>query len=231
MNKIMDPEWDDAALRAGHRQRLEDKFLDNKLSPAEVVELWLCDVIPRRDVRPLARRLMAKFGGVHQILAASFESLKQMPGVGAKTARRIKTVHALHLLDDQEQLTRQPIFHDITVLTNYCRNMLMGKEIEEFHVLYLDGDYKLLADVTHSVGTVDFAQVYPREIVQRALNLHARSIVLVHNHPTAGMPFSTPDIELTTSIRDILSPMGVELFDHYLVAGMTVYSARNLNFI
>ena len=131
------------------------------------------------------------------------------------------------LAEYREHLDKRPIFHTNTTLINYCLTLLGGKTIEEFHVLYLDEEKRLLRDDTHSVGTINWAAVYPREIVRRALDINARSIVMLHNHPTAGVPFSTPDIEITTITRDMLAPLDIELYDHFLVTGGQVLSAKN----
>lgn len=222
---------DDDLFQQGHRNRLRQKFLNGQLSHDDMFELLLSYPIPRRDVRPLARRLMATYGGIHQVLSAPIESLVQNNGVKINTAIFLKVIQQIMLMDYREHLERQEVFRDVTNLTNYCRTQLMGKKIEEFHVLYLSDTYKLLADDLHSSGTIDFAQVYPREIVHRALNLKAQAVVLVHNHPTPDMPFSTQDIAITMEIMNMLQTMKLELFDHFLVAGSTVYSARNLHLI
>ena len=85
-----------------------------------------------------------------------------------------------------------------------------------------------MADDLHSVGTSDWAAVYPREILKRALDLNARSVVMMHNHPTPGISFSQEDIEITTKVQNLLANVDIKLHDHYLVSGGIVYSARNM---
>lgn len=217
----------DMTFHSGHRERLRQKFLDDKITDYEFLELLLSFVIPRRDVRPLARGLINKYSGLHQICSLPLATLMEFPGLGRNTAIFLKAIRHAMLAEYREHLDKRPIFHTNTTLINYCLTLLAGKTIEEFHVLYLDDEKRLLRDDTHSVGTINWAAVYPREIVRRALDINARSIVMLHNHPTAGVPFSTPDIEITTITRDMLAPLEIELYDHFLVTGGQVLSAKN----
>ena len=218
----------DLSFHAGHRQRLRQKFLENKLADYELLELLLSFVIPRRDVRPLARGLIARFGGVYQVLTAPLEDLIKFTGIGQNTAIFIKAIHQIMLVGYKSKLDKTTIFHDEKLLINYCTLMLSGKTKEEIHILYLDVSQRLLADDLHSVGTSDWAAVYPREILKRALELNARSVVMIHNHPTPGISFSQEDIEITTKVQNLLANVDIKLHDHYLVSGGIVYSARNM---
>ena len=218
----------DLSFRIGHRERLRQKFLDDQLADYELLELLLSFAIPRRDVRPLARGLMAKFGGIHQVLTAPIEELMKYDGVGKNTAIFIKAIHKTMLLGYKACLDKRPVFHDEKILTNYCKMLLSGKQKEEFHVLYLGADLRLLHHDLHSVGTVASSAVYPREILNRALDVGARSVVLLHNHPTPCTSFSTEDIEITDKIKEILEKVEIRLHDHYVVSGGLIYSARNM---
>lgn len=217
----------DTKFHTGHRERLRQKFLDDKITDYEFLELLLSFVIPRRDVRPLARGLIQKYSGLHQICSLPLDTLTEYPGLGRNTAIFLKALRHAMLAEYREHLDKRPIFRTMPVLTNYCLTLLGGKDVEEFHVLYLDWEHKLLLDETHSVGTIDWSAVYPREIARQALNINAHSIVMLHNHPTTGLPFSSPDIDITTLTQDMLEPLGIELFDHFLVSGGQVLSARN----
>lgn len=218
----------DLSFRIGHRERLRQKFLDGNLADYELLELLLSFAIPRRDVRPLARGLMAKFGGIHQVLTAPIENLMKYDGVGKNTAVFIKAIQKIILLDYKSGLKSGPVFRDEKVLANYCKMLLSGKSTEEMHILYLGPEMSLIQDDLHSAGTANWSAVYPREIMKRALDLNARSVVMLHNHPTPHMSFSQDDIEITTEIRDMLAMVDIELHDHYVVSGDIIYSARNL---
>lgn len=218
----------DLSFCVGHRERLRQKFLDDKLTDYELLEMLLSFVIPRRDVRPLARGLIEQFGSVYQVITAPIDSLIAFKGVGRNTAIFIKSIHKIMLAGYKSNLDKVTIFHNEKILTNYCLLLMAGKTKEEIHILYLDEDNRLLADDLHSVGTVDWAAAYPREILKRALELNAKSIVMLHNHPKPNTSFSVDDIELTERVRDLLSTVDIDVHDHYVVSGGIVYSARNM---
>jgi len=217
-----------SSYRPGHRTRLREKFLQNKLADYELLELLLSYSIPRVDVKPLSRQLLNTYGGLHQILSAPIKSLISNKGIKENTAVLIKLIYQIMILDYKNHMDSTPIFHDYKKLSEYCKLLLSGKKIEEFHILYLDDNYRLLSDDLHSSGTIDWAAVYTREIVKRALEINAHSVVLLHNHPISGKSFSTEDIEITSSVKNILSGVGIQLFDHLLVSGDIVYSAKNM---
>lgn len=221
----------DTSFHTGHRERLRQKFLDGRLADYELLELLLGYAIPRRDVRPLARMLISQFGGVGAVLAAPVDKLTQIPGMGRNTAVFIKSINQLMIIGYHDDMKSQSIFHDRRTLVNYCKAQLMGKTIEEVHTLYLDVDYRLLSDEVHTRGTRDESSVYPREILKRALVLNARNVVMVHNHPTIGRSFSQDDIKITAQVQELLNSVGIELYDHLVVSGTIVYSARDLQLL
>lgn len=217
----------DTMFHAGHRARLKEKLQDDKLTSYEKLELLLTYAIPRRDVRPLARSLIQKFRSVYRVFTASIDDLESVPGVGHNTALLIHLVHQLMLVSHREVLTDSKVLSNTDVLKEYCRQLLTGKSIEEFHVLYLGTDGRLISDETHSRGTIDFAHAYPREVAKNAVRLNARSVVLVHNHPMSDNDFSSDDISLTTSIEQMLNHFDISLYDHLLVTARgTVFSMR-----
>ena len=216
------------SLQSGHRARLRKKFLDGQLTEYEILELLLTYAIPRRDVRVLSRQLYKKYGSIPAVLMAPIESLTEIEGIKENTVTFFRLIRKLMELEYKEALDETPIFSDHEKLINYCRVLVAEKTVEEFHVFYLDGKYRLIQDELHSTGTVDWAAVYVREIVKKALNFNAHHIVLLHNHPTVGTSFSTADIEITEDLENALQKVGIKLYDHLLVSGSIVYSARNM---
>ena len=219
------------SLQSGHRARLRKKFLDGQLTEYELLELLLTYAIPRRDVRTLSRQLYKKYGTIHHLLSAPMESLMENDGIKENTATFFKVIHKLMELEYKVVLDTAPIFHNYEKLENYCKILLSGKPIEEFHVLYLDSHYKLIKDELHSSGTIDWAAVYIREIVKKALDLNAGSIVMLHNHPSAYTSFSSQDIAITQELESALEKLGIGLYDHLLVSGDVIYSARNMHLL
>jgi DNA repair protein RadC len=219
------------SLQQGHRTRLRKKFVDGHLTEYEILELLLTYAIPRCDVRVLSRQLYKKYGNISQLLSASMESLMGNKGIKENTAIFLKVIHKISEMNYKCHLDNAPIFYDVDKLVRYCLSMLGGKNIEEFHVLYLNSEFKLIEDELHSSGTNDWAAVYNREIVKKALILNAHSVVLVHNHPTPGKLFSSQDSEVTDELAKMLQSLSITLYDHLLVTGDKVFSARNLGIL
>lgn len=207
----------DLLFHSGHRTRLKEKLLQGKLTGYELLELLLTYAIPRRDVRPLARSLVEKFGGVYFVLRASYEDLISVSGVGHSAAVIIKLAYELISISYAERAQSGTYLADGKFVRDYCRNLVSCKVVEEFHVLYLGNDSRLLLDETHSRGTIDESAVYPREISRKALQLNAIGVILVHNHPISDNSFSHADADLTSLIEERLNSFGISLVDHFLV--------------
>ena len=210
---------------------MRQKFLDGKLVDYEKLELLLGYAIPRRDTRPLAHALIKRFGSLPQVLTAQIDDLLSFPGIGHNTAIFLKLVQNIVLSGYREAMDMRPIFHDIKCMQNYCRWTFANKTVEEFHVLYLDSDFRLLQDELHSRGTYNTTGVYVREIIKTALKLNATSLVLVHNHPTSDNSFSNDDIQATEEMEKIFNDLDISLFDHFLVTKYTIYSGRDLGIV
>ncbi len=219
------------SLQNGHRARLRKKFLDGQLADYEILELLLTYSIPRRDVRILARQLYKKYASIPNLLAEPIESLMENEGIKENTAVLFKVIHKILELEYKSVLVKGPIFHDVASLIGYCRTLVAGKQVEEFHVLYLDSQNGLIKETLHSTGTRDWASVYVREVVKQALDLNAQGVLLLHNHPTPHVSFSKDDIEITKTLELALSQVDITLHDHLLVSGDLFYSARNLGLL
>ena len=215
------------SLRAGHRDRLRQKFLDDKLAKYEVLELVLGYAIPRKDVRPLARMLYKKFGGMFPILCAPIEELEKVPGLGHNTAIFIKALQQIMIDGYRSEAAEKPIFHNREQFDNYAKIMLGGRPTEEMHVLYFDGNLHLLKDELHSTGTVDCTVLYDKEVVKNALDMNAKFVALIHNHPIPGLGFSAEDVEITKQLQNALLNVRIQLYDHFVVSGGIMYSMKD----
>jgi DNA repair protein RadC len=214
--------------RKGHRARLREKFLDDKLTDCELVELLLCQAIPRVDVKPAAKELMKKFGNIQNIVAADIAELRRCAGVGEGAAVLFAAIKKFMLSAYRGEFRDAPLFYDTGRLYDYCRLLLSKARVEEFHIFYLDADNRLIQDDLHTAGTKDHVAVYPREVLQRAMALNARNVVLVHNHPDGTRSFSTDDIELTQKVKEKLAVDGIGVLDHLLVSDGLIFSAKNM---
>ncbi len=224
----MSDESNDLSLRSGHRERLRQNFLDGNLAKYETLELLLTYAIPRRDVRPLARMLYKKFGGMFPILSASIDDLCSVRGMGRNAAIFIKVVQKILLDGYESKMSEQRIFQDREQFNNFCRLELGGKPVEELHVIYMDEEGRLIEDQLHSVGSYNMSSVFDTEIVKHAIALNARSVALVHNHPRPNSSFSNQDITVTRKLESQLAALGIQLYDHFVVSGGIVYSLKEL---
>lgn len=170
-----------------HRQRLRTRFMDggaDALPDYELLELVLFAAIPRRDVKPLAKTLIAKFGSFADAIAAPRERLLEVDGVGETVVTHLKVIEAAALRLSKTRLLNKPALSSWNALLDYCAAAMARNPNEEFRVLFLDRKNMLIEDEVQGTGTVDHTPVYPREIVKRALELGASSLILVHNHPS-----------------------------------------------
>lgn len=170
-----------------HRQRLRKRFDDAgpaALAEYELLELFLFRTIPRRDTKPLAKALLAKFGDLAAVLAAPVQRLAEVEGAGPAVAQDLKTVQAMLEAASKAALKHRTLISSWAQLVNYCRLAMAHEPREQFRVLFLDVKNQLIADEVLNEGTVDHAPVYPREVARRAIELSASAVILVHNHPT-----------------------------------------------
>lgn len=171
----------------GHRDRLRERFREGPagLPDYELLELMLYAVIPRQDVKPLAKRMLEEFAGdLTALLTASHDRLCQIDGVGEKVADQIVIVGAFFTRAAKQDAKARDVLSSWNAVVAYCARAMAGETTEQFRILFLDRKNRLLRDEVQNRGTVDHTPVYPREVVKRALEIGACAIILVHNHPT-----------------------------------------------
>jgi DNA repair protein RadC len=212
---------DPAPHYLGHRDRLRERALaggPGALPDYEVLELLLFRAIPRGDVKPLAKQLIARFGSLGGVLGASVEELKTVAGVGAAAALDLKLVHEAALRSGREAVAKRPVISSWSALLAYVKTALAHEAREQFRVLFLDKKNQLIADEVMNRGTVDHAPVYPREVVRRALELSASAVILVHNHPSGDPTPSAADVDMTRQVAEAARPLRIAVHDHLVVA-------------
>ncbi len=171
----------------GHRERLRERLLAggaDALPDYELLEMVLLGAHARRDMKPLAKALLVKFGSFNDVIAAPPARLKEVDGVGDSVIATLKVVHAAANRFARGEVKRRPALSSWSAVLDYCRTAQAFAEVEQFRILFLDKRNQLIADEVQQKGTVDHTPVYPREVVKRALELSATAVVLVHNHPT-----------------------------------------------
>ena len=190
----------------------------------ELLELTLFAALPRRDTKPLAKALLARFGSFAEVIAAPRARLLEVKGVGETVANHLKVVEAAAPRLAKTGVMGRPALSSWTALLDYCTAAMARSEIEEFRVLFLDRKNVLIADEVQTRGTVDHAPVYPREIVKRALELSASALILVHNHPSGDPTPSRADIAMTREIVTAAKALSLAVHDH-LVIGRAGHSS------
>jgi len=204
----------------GHRARLRQRFLDagsEAISDYELLELILFRAIPQRDVKPLAKELIARFGSFPEVIAAPPARLAEVKGLGEAAITELKVVQAAANRLTRGEVSKRPVLSSWSSVLDYCRTAQGFAEKEEFRILFLDKRNALIADEVQGSGTVDHTPVYPREVVKRALELSATAIILVHNHPSGDPTPSRADIDMTKAIVDIAKSLGISVHDHIIV--------------
>ncbi len=190
--------------------------------------MFLFNAIPRRDVKPIAKDLIAAFGNFAEVCAAPIDRLVSIKGVGEKVALDLKLLHAASIRMQRESVLDRPVLSSWTALLDYCRTTMQFETVEQFRVLFLDRKNRLIADEVLGRGTVDSAPVYPREILKRALALEATAIILAHNHPSGDPTPSQSDITMTNTIIETARPLGVTVHDHLIIGRENIASFKTL---
>jgi DNA repair protein RadC len=211
---------DKAAHYHGHRRRLRQRFLaagSEAISDYEMLELILFRAIPQRDVKPLAKSLLATFGSFSEVIAAPAERLKEVDGLGEAAITELKVVQAAANRLVRGEVKQRQVLSSWSNVLDYCRAAMAFESKEHFRILFLDKGNHLIADEQHQTGTVDHTPVYPREVVKRALELSATAVILVHNHPSGDPTPSRADIDMTRAIVEVARPLGIAVHDHLIV--------------
>lgn len=218
----------------GHRERLRRRFFADggeAMPDYELMELVLFAAVPRRDVKPMAKALIAHFGSFAEAIAAPRERIMEVDGTSEGVAAQLKIVEAAALRLSRTRLLGRPALASWKALIDYCAAAMARAQKEEFRVLFLDRKNVLIADEVQSSGTVDHTPVYPREIVKRALELGASAVILVHNHPSGDPTPSRPDIEMTREVTAAAKALRITVHDHVIVGRNGYASFKALGLI
>jgi DNA repair protein RadC len=219
---------EEAPGHLGHRARMREKLLGagpEALLDHELLEMVLFLALPRRDTKPIARALLARFGSFANAIAAPLHELREVEGLGEAGAAALRTVQAAALRLARAEVMDQPVLNNWDRLLSYLTVALTRERVEQFRVLFLDTRNRLIADEAQARGSVNHTPVYPREVVKRALELQATALILVHNHPSGDPTPSRADLEMTQEIKAAAGSLGIVLHDHLVVG-----NGRHLSF-
>lgn len=211
---------DAAKDAAGHRARLRKRLLDGgaeALADHEVIEYLLMTAIPRRDVKPLARALIRRFGSLAGVLNADTKALSLHPGMGDTSAAALKIVALAARRLARTAVREQPVLGSWQTLIDYLTINMAHLTVERVRVLYLNAQNMLIHDEHVGDGSIDEAAIHPREVIRRALDLGATALILVHNHPSGSPQPSRADIQITNRIAEAGRLLGIVVHDHVII--------------
>ncbi len=213
----------------GHRTRLKEKFKKQGLQNAqdyEVLELLLTYALGRKDVKPLAKDLLARFKTFPAVLEAPIEELTQIEGVSEHTAILLQLTRECSDFYLKRKTDRRDVISSPEDLLSYCRSSMAGLADEQFRVLFLDSKNHIIHEDRSHTGTVNQTAVYPRKIMEQALKHKAVSLICVHNHPGGSPDPSEHDKRLTKALLQSAQTLGITIHDHIIIARDGYYSFR-----
>lgn len=213
----------------GHRKRLRERFLTGGHKPMpeyELLELLLFNAIERIDVKPLAKRLLATFGDLNGVVAASEANLMKVEGATPKVFLQLRIAEAFAQRMGEAKVLQRNILSSWDDLIVHCRTTMAHRDTEQFRIVFLDRKNTIIADEEQAKGTVDHVPVYPREVVKRALELNASALILVHNHPSGDPTPSQEDVGMTGQIKTACDAVGLTIHDHVIIGKDREFSFR-----
>jgi DNA repair protein RadC len=218
---------------AGHRARVRQRLIEgggDALLDHELIEYLLGLAIPRRDTKPIAKRLLKEFGGIGGLLSADAEAIQRNGGVGEGAAAALKIVQATALRFLREAVREAPVLSSWQALLDYLRADMAFMATERVRILHLNTRNMLIRDEVMAEGSIDQAAVSVREVIRRAIDLGSAAIILVHNHPSGDPSPSRADIALTRTIIDAGKPLGIAVHDHIIIGmnGHVSFRAQGL---
>jgi DNA repair protein RadC len=200
--------------RSGHRARMRARMIEggaDAFHDYELAEYVLGLVTPRRDTKALAKRLIAEFGGLPGLLAASPAELARVPGLGETGIAALKFVQAAAVRSLRDNVVGRPLLSSWQAVLDYLHADMAHRATEAFRVLFLNARNMLIRDETASEGTVDHTPVFVREIIRRALELNATA--------------------LTELVVEAGRHLGITVHDHIIIAGSGHASLKALGFL
>jgi DNA repair protein RadC len=228
------PDSGEAPHYLGHRDRLRARFAQggaDALPDYELLELALFRAIPRRDVKPLAKALIRRFGSFAEVISAEPARLAEVEGVSAGVVADLKLIEAAGHRLARGAIAARPLLSSWGAVLEYCRATMAFSPREQFRILFLDKRNHLIADEVQGRGTIDHTPVYPREVARRSLELSATAIILAHNHPSGDPTPSATDVKMTREVIAVLDPLGIVVHDHIILGRNGHASLKGLKLI
>lgn len=216
----------------GHRERLKERLISGggkSMPDYELLELVLTLAIPRRDVKPIAKELIKKFGNFAGVINASKEDLYTCKWVKDSAYVIFQIIQESVLRTSWQHLKNsdEAVVNNYDSLISYCRSAMAYNDVEEFRIIFLNAKFKIIAEEVQQRGTLDCVAIHPREVIKAAISKTATSIIMVHNHPSGDVTPSKADIEITKRIQEAAKAVNITLWDHVIVSKSDEFSFRN----
>ena len=214
----------------GHRQRIKKKYEKSGMEgwlDYEVLELALSYAISRRDTKPIAKDLLARFKTLNGALDADRKDLQSIKGISEHSALFLRFLKEISILYMEKGIHNRDLLSSPRVVYDYLKVSLKGLADEEFKMLFLDSRNQLIAVETFKTGTVNRSVVYPRKVVERALYNHAAGVIIAHNHPAGSLEPSQEDQDITRAIKEALKTVDITLLDHIIIGSNDYCSFRD----
>lgn len=213
----------------GHRSRVRKKFLtspDAELHDYELLEILLFAAHPRQDTKPIAKKLITKFGDISAVVNADIDRLKDVEGVGEAGIVQIKIVAKILQRVLKNTAKAKPVLNNWRAVVDYASALLKNLNYEVFRVLFLDKKHQLIEDELLGIGENDQVFVSAKAVAKKALLLSAKSVILMHNHPSGELRASASDIKTTNEITAVLRILEIEVLDHLIITPNGYFSFR-----
>lgn len=217
----------------GHRARLRERFLKGggkDMADYELIELLLTYVIPRRDVKPIAKELIRRFGSLAEVVNADVSRLTEVSGIKENAAVMFKLIQQAAGRFSWQNLSSSdaPIISNWDAMIDYCRSEMAYLDVEEFRIIFLDTKFRLIGQEVMQRGTINQVAIHPREVIKLAMEKKAAALILVHNHPSGDVKPSRADVEITKQIDQALKSINIQLLDHIVISRYDYCSIKTM---
>lgn len=213
----------------GHRSRVKEKFLASlgkELHDYELLEILLFAANFRSDTKPLAKKLIAKFGDISAVVSADVDMLRDVAGVGDSAIIQIKIIAEIISRTLKKSAREKTVLNNWSAVLDYASAVLKNLNYEVFRVLFLDKKHQLIEDELISIGENDHVHVSSKLIAKKALLLQAASIILLHNHPSGDLRASASDIKTTNEIAAVMKNLEIKILDHLIISDAGYFSFK-----
>jgi len=166
------------------------------------------------------------FGSIKGVIDADMEDLEKVRGIGSSSSVALKLVKDLCALYLKQHAMEKPQITCTSELVNYCKASLGGVKDEQFRVIFLDAQNRIIDIEIIQEGIVNQAVVYPRKVLENALRQKASAIILLHNHPSGNVRPSDADIRLTRTIQETAKILDILVHDHIIIGENRFFSFR-----